>query len=141
MPSTSGGSGVARGLLRTAERTTPGRLLLDALALARQITDWAAEAKAENIVLLDVRRATYVADYFVICTATSDRHLAAVGERIQEQASTLGVEPDHVEGTADSGWVLVDYGDVILHLFSPALRDFYHLERVWTDATTVVHVM
>lgn len=115
--------------------------MLDALALARQITDWAAEAKAEDIVLLDVRSATYLADYFVIGTSTSDRHLAALGERIREQVSTLGVEPDHVEGTADSGWLLIDYGDVIVHLFSPALRDFYHLERVWDDATTVLHVM
>lgn len=115
--------------------------MLDALALARQVTDWCAEAKAEDIVLLDVRRATYLADYFVICTATSDRHLAALGERIKDQADALGVDPGHVEGTADSGWLLMDYGDVIVHLFSRALRDFYHLERVWSEATTIVHLM
>ncbi len=116
-------------------------MLLDSLALARQITDWVAEAKAEDIVLLDVRRATYLADYFVVCTALSERQIAALSERVQEQAGELGIRPDHVEGTPDSGWLLIDYGDVILHLFSPALRDFYHLERVWSDATTVVHVM
>lgn len=115
--------------------------MLDALALARQLADWAADAKAEDITLLDVRRATYLADYFVICTATSDRHLVATAERIREQAGALGVEPDHVEGTADSGWLLIDYSDVIVHLFSRELRDFYHLERVWSDATTVLHVM
>ena len=115
--------------------------MLDSLALARQITDWAAEAKAEDIVLLDVRKATYLADYFVICTTTSDRQMVALGERVRERAKELGVNPDHVEGTPDSGWLLIDYGDVILHLFSRALRDFYHLERVWSDATIVVHVM
>lgn len=115
--------------------------MLDSLALARQITDWVAEAKAEDVVLLDVRRATYLADYFVICTTTSDRQMSALGERVREQAGALGIRPDHVEGTPDSGWLLIDFGDVILHLFSQALRDFYRLERVWSDATTVLHVM
>ncbi len=101
----------------------------------------AAESKAEDIVLLDVRKATYMADYFVICTATSERHLTALVDRIREQTSVEGVEPRTTEGTPDSGWLLVDYGDVILHIFSGALRDFYHLERVWSDATTVVRVM
>jgi ribosome-associated protein len=114
---------------------------LDSLALARQITDWAAEAKAEDVILLDVRKATYLADYFVICTATSDRHLTALSDRLREQVKAEGELPNHVEGTTDSGWVLVDYGHVIVHIFSAALREFYHLERVWTEATTVVRVL
>jgi ribosome-associated protein len=105
------------------------------------LTDWAAEAKAEDIVLLDVRRSTYIADYFVICTATSERHLAALGDRIREQARDLGVDPTHIEGTPDSGWLLIDYGDVILHLFSATLREFYHIEKVWSDAAVVVRVL
>jgi ribosome-associated protein len=88
-----------------------------------------------------VRRATYIADFFVICTATSERQLTAVIERIREAAKEAGVEASHVEGTPDSGWVLVDFGDVIFHVFSTPLRDFYHLERVWSDATTIVRVM
>jgi ribosome-associated protein len=114
---------------------------LDSLALARQITDWAAEAKAEDIVLLDVRKATYLADYFVICSATSERQMTALAERIRDKTDELGVSLFHQEGTADTGWVLLDYGDVIVHIFSAALRSFYHLERVWSDATTVVRVM
>ncbi|MBX6772444.1 MAG: ribosome silencing factor [Chloroflexi bacterium] len=105
------------------------------------MTDWLAEAKAEDIVLLDVRRATYLADYFVICTATSDRHLASLTERLRERTDELAVRANHVEGTPDSGWILIDYGDVIVHLFSPALREFYHLERVWSEAATLLHVM
>lgn len=77
----------------------------------------------------------------MICTATSERHLTALVDRIREQASAVGVEPINIEGTPDSGWLLIDYGDVIVHVFSSALRDFYHLERVWTDATTIVRVM
>ena len=115
--------------------------MLESLALARQITDWAAEAIAEDIVLLDIRRATYLADYFVICTANSERQLSTLVDRIRDQVSTVRIEPAKVEGTAESGWVLVDYGDVIFHAFSAQLRDFYHLERVWTDATTVVRVL
>src|SRR5579883_1889395 len=122
-------------------RVILGRSLLDALALARQVTDWLAEAKAEDIVLLDVRRATYLADYFVICTATSDRHLASLSERLRERTDELAVRANHVEGTPDSGWILIDYGDVIVHLFSAALREFYHLERVWSEAATLLHVM
>jgi ribosome-associated protein len=88
-----------------------------------------------------VRKATYLADFFVICTATSERHLTALSERIREQVRAEGVQPFHLEGTADSGWLLIDYGDVILHIFSAPLREFYHLERVWSDATTIVRVM
>ena len=105
------------------------------------MTDWAAEAKAEDIVLLDVRRSTYIADYFVICTATSERQLAALSDRIREQARESGNPPTHVEGTPDSGRLLIDFGDVILHIFSVALRDFYHIEKVWSDATVVVRVL
>jgi ribosome-associated protein len=105
------------------------------------MTDWAAEAKAEDIILLDVRRATYLADYFVICTANSERQLSSLVERIRDQVSAAGIEPATVEGTAESGWVLIDYGDVIFHAFSAQLREFYHLERVWADATTVVRVL
>lgn len=123
------------------EKSAPGRYLLEALALARQIADWAVEAKAEDVVVLDVRKATYIADYFVICSATSDRHMVALAERLREQVGELGIEPDHVEGTADSGWLLLDYGDVVVHLFSADVREFYHIERVWTDATVVLHLL
>jgi len=117
------------------------RLLLETLALARQIADWAAEAKAEDIVVLDVRKATYLADYFVIATATSDRHLVALAERIEDQVSQAGVEPHHVEGTPDSGWLLVDYGDVVVHVFTAPVREFYHLDKVWSEATAILHVL
>lgn len=88
-----------------------------------------------------MRKATYIADFFVICTATSERHLTSLVDRIREQARAEGVEQANIEGTPDSGWLLVDYGDVIVHVFSSALRDFYHLERVWAEATTIVRVM
>lgn len=91
--------------------------------------------------MLDVRKATYLADYFVICSATSERQMTALSERIHDKTDEIGVPLFHQEGTADTGWVLLDYGDVIVHIFSAALRSFYHLERVWSDATTVVRVM
>jgi ribosome-associated protein len=111
------------------------------LALARQITDWLSDAKAEDVVLLDVHKATYITDYFVVATATSERQMAALADRIRQQAKDEGIPPGRVEGTPDSGWLLLDFGDVILHIFSPALRDFYRIERVWSDTTTVVRVM
>ncbi|HEX5417176.1 MAG TPA: ribosome silencing factor [Chloroflexota bacterium] len=131
--------GFPRAIIQESEGCWRGNL--DSLALARQITDWAAEAKAEDIVLLDVRKATYLADYFVICSATSERQMTALAERIRDKSDEEGVPLFHQEGTADSGWVLLDYGDVIVHIFSAALRSFYHLERVWGEATVVVRVM
>jgi ribosome-associated protein len=98
------------------------------------MTDWAAEAKAEDIILLDVRKATYLADYFVICTATSERQLTSLTDRIRDQASAAGVEPANLEGTPDSGWILIDYGDFVIHLFTPEARAYYSLEEVWGDA-------
>ncbi len=127
-----------RGIIQIYQRQEG---FLEALALARQVTDWAADAKAEDIVLLDVRRSTYISDYFVICTATSERHLTSLSDRLRERAHEEGIEPTHIEGTPDSGWLLIDYGDVILHIFSAALRDFYHLEKVWSDASVVVRVL
>lgn len=91
--------------------------------------------------MLDVRKATYLADFFVICSATSERQMTALSERIQSKTDEIGVAVFNKEGTSDSGWVLLDYGDVIVHIFSAALRSFYHLERVWSDAATIVRVM
>ncbi len=90
--------------------------------------------------MLDLRKLNTVADYFVICSAESERQLNAILEAIDE---TLAKELDRharAEGTAESGWVLLDYGDVVIHIFSAAMRDYYRIERLWNKATPVVVV-
>ncbi|GAC1435055.1 MAG: ribosome silencing factor [Chloroflexota bacterium] len=104
------------------------------------MVDAAAEKKAQDIVLLDVRKVTSLADYFVICTATSERQLRAVAEGVEEALDGVGLAPLHREGKAPDGWMLLDYGDVVVHIFAPTHRDYYKLEELWEAATTVVRV-
>jgi ribosome-associated protein len=113
----------------------------EALSLARRIVDLASDKQASDIVLLDIRGVSLIADYFVICTVGSERQAAAIlkdlGEKLLEE---FGRKPLHTEGKPDSGWVLLDFGDVIVHVFSPAQRRFYNLEQLWSAATPIVRV-
>jgi ribosome-associated protein len=113
----------------------------EALSLARRIVDLASDKQASDIVLLDIRGISLIADYFVICTVGSERQAGAIlkdlGERLREE---FGRKPMHTEGKPDSGWVLLDFGDVILHVFSPSQRTFYNLEQLWSAATPIVRL-
>lgn len=111
---------------------------LDPAELARIIVDVAADKKATDIALLDIRELSVIADYFVICTGTNPRQIGAIASAIDDELSTLGVPVRGREGGADSGWVLLDLGDVIVHVFGPMEREFYRLERLWSEAPTVV---
>ncbi|MGH9558253.1 MAG: ribosome silencing factor, partial [Bryobacteraceae bacterium] len=98
----------------------------------------AAELKqACDIVVLDVREATSFADYFVICTGSNARQVQAIANAIERQLKKEGESPSSVEGLANAEWVLVDYGDLLVHIFSPKAREYYDLERLWRDAKTV----
>jgi len=93
-----------------------------------------------DIVLLDLRKVTLIADYFIVCSGQSLRQIKSITEGVLESIRGLGVRPLAVEGESDSGWVLVDLGSVIVHIFSPELRAYYALEELWRDASVVVHV-
>jgi len=113
----------------------------DAQALARRIVDLASDKQASDIVLLDVGPISAVADYFVICTAMSDRQLAAIVRDIVEALrDELRARPLRVEGQAPSGWVLIDYGDVVVHVFGAEQRSFYQLEELWSTAVPLVRM-
>ncbi|MCL5958207.1 MAG: ribosome silencing factor [Chloroflexi bacterium] len=115
---------------------------LDPAELARKVVDIAADKKASDIVLLDLRGLTFIADYFVICSGTSDRQIQAITDDIEQRLKHEDNEsPLHVEGTSDSGWVLIDYGGVIVHVFSPEERDYYRVERIWSDAPVVLRML
>jgi ribosome-associated protein len=114
--------------------------VIDAADIARAAVDAAANKKADDIVLLDLRDVTSMADFFVICSASTDRQLKAVVEGMEEDLKGVGVRPVHVEGAQGSGWVLVDFGGVICHVFKPAERAYYRLEDLWQGAKTLVRM-
>jgi ribosome-associated protein len=112
----------------------------EALALARRIVDLAADKKASDIVLLHIGELTTLADYFVICSAQSERQLGAIADGVAEGLRDEGVKPIGREGSAGAHWLLIDYGSVIVHVMGTPERDFYQLERLWADAPLLLRV-
>jgi ribosome-associated protein len=96
--------------------------------------------KGEDILLLDIREIAPLADYFVICSGTSDRMLDALIDTVSREVKTKFKLRPRIEGAPVDGWVLADYGDVILHLFSPHKRSFYRLEELWNQGKIVLHL-
>ena len=104
------------------------------------MVDLLADRQAEEIVLLDIREVAPFADYFVVASATNPRQMRALVETLSRELRDEGVRAAHQEGAADSGWVLLDYGAVIVHLFAPEQREYYALEELWRGATQVVRI-
>lgn len=98
------------------------------------------ERQGADILLLDVSEVTILADYFVIASANSERQLRALAGDISRGLKGDIGRPLNVEGIPESGWVLIDYGDVVVHLFLPAVRAFYALEELWQTAQTVLRI-
>lgn len=90
--------------------------------------------------MLDLRGLTTIADYFVVCTAESERQLRAVVNAIDEELMKQGAQQPRIEGSPETGWVILDFSDVIIHVFAPEQREFYRLERLWKQAQPVVVV-
>lgn len=102
--------------------------------LAKKLIKFALEKKAEDVVLLDLRKISPVADFFIICSGTSDVQVRAILENILEQCEKNKIDIYHVEGEESLRWVLIDLVDVVLHIFQPEVRRYYQLERLWGDA-------
>jgi ribosome-associated protein len=103
-------------------------------ALASRI---AADKKAMDVVVLDMRDASSITDYFLICSGGSDRQVQAIADAIEEQLEQSGLDSLGVEGYREGRWILMDYGDVLVHVFSQETRDFYDLERLWANAPKI----
>lgn len=115
-------------------------MLLDSTELAHKVIDVLLDKKGIDTLLLDVRGISLLADYFIISTGEVERQIKSMSEDVSRNLKKQGVLPSHVEGDAASGWVLMDYGEVVVHLFSPEMRDYYRLEELWRDAKVVVRV-
>lgn len=101
---------------------------------ARRIAHYAAERKGDRIVLLDLRKLSSMCDWLVLTSATSSRRIRAIADSVYEGMSKEKVRPIHIEGRDNVSWTLLDYGDVIVHIFDENIREFYGLERLWSDA-------
>ena len=115
-------------------------LKLDPTELAHRLVDIASDLQAEDIVLLDIRGLAPFADYFIILTAGTDRQTRALRDDMVKRLKEVGVNMSNREGRSDSGWMLLDFGDVIVHIFSQEKRDFYRLEELWERAPEVIRI-
>ena len=115
---------------------------MESLDLAKRITDIIVDGQGENVLVLDLQSVVTFTDYFVLCSGTSHRHLNALQATIREELKKGDVHllAPHIEGEAETGWILLDYNGVIVHLFSADMRAFYDLEGLWKNARVVVQI-
>jgi ribosome-associated protein len=116
------------------------RWSLEILEIARTIVSSLENKKGENIILIDLKDIAIFADYFVICSGSTDRMIQALVDSAIDQVKKEFRINARVEGQSEDGWMLVDYGDIILHIFSPQRRDYYRLEELWSEGKVLLHV-
>ncbi len=115
-------------------------MTLEPIEVARVAVEVSSEKQASDVLLLDLRGISSFADYFVICSADSRRQISTIASDLERTLRSQGVRAHHREGKDDSGWVLMDFGDVIVHIFSSDQRAYYDLESAWSNAQQVVRV-
>ncbi|MEW6129444.1 MAG: ribosome silencing factor [Acidobacteriota bacterium] len=106
----------------------------DAVQIAAQA---ASDKKAQDLVVLDLREVASFTEYFIICNGNNQRQVQAIADEIEKRLREAGKRPLHIEGFTNAEWILMDYGDFIVHVFADAARRFYDLERLWRDAKRV----
>ena len=116
------------------------RVILEAIEVARLVVEAASGKKATDVVLLDARGVCSFADYFVMCSGESSKQIKAIRDEIGHTLKKLGILPHHYEGTLDSGWLLIDLRDVIVHIFAPLEREHYQLDELWGRAVPIIRI-
>ena len=109
---------------------------MNELELTKAIAKVLDKKKALDIKAIHITEYSIVADYFIVASGTSNTHVKSLADDLEYELKQQGVEPDHIEGRA-TGWIFLDYGSVIVHVFTPESREYYNLERLWSDAQTV----
>ena len=115
-------------------------MALEAIEEARKAVEAASDKQAVNIVLLDTRSVCTFADYFLICSGESEAQIKAIYDEIEHVLKKAGARPCYREGSTDSGWLLLDYGDFIAHIFAPAEREYYQLDALWSQAAPIIRI-
>lgn len=131
----------------TGQTATPGvahrQEYPEPLSLAKEVVQLASDKGAADVLLMDIRKMSIIADYFIICSGDNERQIRAISRGILEGVDEQwDVKPLNSSGTnqEDAGWVLLDYGGVVVHIFSPQMREFYRLERLWNEAATLLRM-
>lgn len=107
------------------------------LALLRKAAHAALDKKAADVVMLDLRELSAFTDYFLLASAGNQKQLVAIADAVDDALRREGLRPNHVEGYPRQEWILLDYDDFVVHLFSPRTRSFYALERLWGEAARI----
>ncbi len=113
---------------------------MEPLEIAQKAVEAATEKQASDISLLDTRGLCSFADYFVLASGQTERQVKAIYEEIEQTLKKAGVRAYHREGSFDSGWLLLDFGSVIVHIFAPLEREYYQLDELWAKAVPVVKI-
>lgn len=113
---------------------------LESIDTAERIADLLSDRQAEDIVLMDISKVSSFTDYFVIATVNNARQMNALIDSLDGDLRDDGIRPLRSEGAADSGWVLVDFGDAIVHLFGREERQYYNLEALWSQGVSAIHI-
>jgi ribosome-associated protein len=129
MPTTAGAA--PKGASKAA-RTQEGQGAAGSAALLKDVVHWLDEAKAEEIVTVDLAGKSSIGDFMVIASGRSDRHVGAIADQLRKKLKDAGCPSVRVEGLEACDWVLIDSGDIIVHVFRPEVRDFYNLEKMWS---------
>jgi len=111
--------------------------MYNSLEAAQLCAEAAESKKAIDIQILDLRGLTYITDYFVICSGSNTTQVGAISDWMSQTLAKTGIHPLHVEGELHASWVLLDYGDVVVHIFDEQTRTYYNLEKLWADAPRI----
>lgn len=129
---------ISRSTIFTVHKRYYGRSrIIESLELAKKVKTLLDDKKAENIVIIDVRQLSSITDYFVIASGANSPHLKALAGGVERALKDEGVHSTHRSGTFESQWIVLDYIDVVVHVFLPEVREYYSLERLWSDAPVV----
>lgn len=109
---------------------------MTSLEKAKNIAKILDKKKVIDIIGIETKELTVMSDYFIIASGTSNTHVRALADEVDDEMKKLGVEVDHIEGRA-TGWILLDYNDVLVHVFQPESRQYYNIERLWNDAARI----
>ncbi len=127
-------------MTETAKNSTLNLEILQSRELALRIADLIAETPAADTRVMDIHELTTIADFFVICSGENERQLRAISRSLTDELGERDIHPLHIEGEPVSGWILLDYNDVMVHVFDEELRSFYNLEDRWAEAPVVVSI-
>lgn len=110
---------------------------MTSLEIAKESVKILDNKKAQDLKVIGIKDISVIADYFVITTGTSSTHVKALADEVEFQLKQIGISPAHIDGYRSNTWIILDYSDVIIHVFTPDARDFYNLDRLWQDGENV----